>query len=99
MPWRKIPISDAAKRRDQEAVETIHQSAMAGNELARVLGAETPLDRGLEQVAGLRNDRKHQRDNSHHRELTDTARIGDRQSRRQPPRPSRRARPPRSCSG
>ena len=29
---------------------------MTGNELARVLGAKTPLDRGFEQIPGLRQD-------------------------------------------
>ena len=37
-----------------EAVEPVHQAAMAGNECAGVLGAEPPLDRRFEQVAGLR---------------------------------------------
>ena len=50
---------ERGKGGDQEPVEAIHQSAMAGNEMARILRAETPLDRGFEQVAGLRQDRKH----------------------------------------
>ena len=39
---------------------------MAGNELARILGAEMALDRGFQQVAGLRGDRKHEGDQHQH---------------------------------
>ena len=35
---------------------------MTGNELARILGAEPALERGFEQVAGLRDNRQHQRE-------------------------------------
>src|SRR4249920_2572476 len=36
-----------------EPVETIHETAMAGDQMARILDAETPLDRGFEEVAEL----------------------------------------------
>ena len=39
-----------------EAVETIHQPAMAGNDVAGVFNAKTPLHRRLEEIAELRND-------------------------------------------
>ena len=42
-------------------------AAMAGDELARILGAEMALDRGFEQVAGLRDDRRGQRHKDQHR--------------------------------
>src|SRR3954447_14737222 len=40
-----------------KAIQPIQQPAMAGNDLARILDAEAPLYRGLEQIAKLRNDR------------------------------------------
>src|ERR1700722_17585678 len=45
--------------RGDEAVETIHQPAMPGNQPAGVLNTEPPLHRGLEEIAELRNNRKH----------------------------------------
>src|SRR5271170_5502587 len=51
---------DADQERDercnQKAVETVHQSSVTGDQAARILGAETPLDRGFEQVASLGKD-------------------------------------------
>src|SRR5580700_498376 len=41
---------------NQKAVETVHQSSVTGDQAARILGAETPLDRGFEQVASLGKD-------------------------------------------
>jgi len=41
---------------NQKAVETIHQSSVTGYQAARILGAETPLDRGFEQIASLGKD-------------------------------------------
>src|SRR3982074_2057025 len=49
--------------RGDESVETIHQSAMPGNDVAGVLDAETPFHRGLKQIAELgkkREDRAQQ---------------------------------------
>ena len=43
-------------RRD-ERVQPVHHPAVAGNEAARILDAETPLERGFEQVAKLGHDR------------------------------------------
>ena len=40
-----------------EAVEPVHQPAVAGNEMARILGAEAAFDGGFEQVPGLREHR------------------------------------------
>src|SRR6187397_1620830 len=45
--------------RGDEAVETIHQPAMAGNDLTGILDAETPFHRGFEQIAELRSNRQH----------------------------------------
>ena len=45
--------TDAATKR----VEPVHQPAVAGNEAARILDAETALERGFEQVAKLGDDR------------------------------------------
>ena len=56
-PWA-IPINGARSRGRNEAVEPVHQAAVAGNELACVLGVELALDRGLREVARLRNDGK-----------------------------------------
>ena len=39
-------------------IQPIQQPAMAGNDLAGILDAEAPLDRGLEEIAELRNHRK-----------------------------------------
>ena len=83
-----------------EAVKTIHQAAMAGDELARILGAKPPLDRGFEQVAGLRDDRKHQGQNS-----ATSARLAVRSHKRPampaatPPSEAADRRQPRSYSG
>src|SRR5215213_10107652 len=49
---------DGGSYRCQKPIEPIHQAAMAGNELARVLGIEAALDRGFEQIAGLRDGRE-----------------------------------------
>ena len=64
---RAIPTMTAASSRCQKPVEPIHQPAMARDQLARILGAELALDRGFEQVAGLRRDRKHKRHKHQHR--------------------------------
>ncbi len=45
--------------RGDEAVETVHQPAMTGNEVAGILDAETPLYRRLEEIAKLGRDREH----------------------------------------
>src|ERR1700730_3328654 len=42
--------------RSHESVETIHQSAVPGNDLAGVLDAETPFHRGFKQIAKLGSD-------------------------------------------
>jgi hypothetical protein len=44
------------ERRNQKAIETVHQSSVTGDQAARILGAETPFDRGFEQVASLGKD-------------------------------------------
>src|SRR5512142_1877829 len=55
--------------RGDEAVKTIHQPAMPGNQVAGVLDAEPPLHRGLEEIAKLRNDRKHRPDQQDRRQF------------------------------
>ncbi len=66
-PYHEAPrggIQSAVGNSDQcargrgrnEAVEPIHQPAMAWDELARVLGVELALDRGLREIARLRDD-------------------------------------------
>src|SRR5580692_6506240 len=44
--------------RGDEPVEAIEQSAMAGNDVAGVLDAETPFHSGFKQIAELRSDRE-----------------------------------------
>src|SRR5215467_13941561 len=44
--------------RRHESVEPVHDAAVSGNDMACVLDAEPPLDRRLEQVAGLRHRRE-----------------------------------------
>ena len=39
--------------RGDESVETIHQSAMPGNDMAGILDAETPFHRGFKEIAEL----------------------------------------------
>src|SRR5262245_7723468 len=39
-------------------IQAIHEPAMAGNDVARILDAETPLYRGFEEVAKLGNHGK-----------------------------------------
>src|ERR1700723_4204344 len=41
-----------------EAVKTIHQPAMAGNDVTGILAAEPALDGGLKEIAELRGDRE-----------------------------------------
>src|SRR5690242_17193099 len=45
--------------RSHEAVEPVHHAAMSGNDMARVLDAEPPLDCRLQKVAGLEIGRAH----------------------------------------
>ena len=42
-------------RRRDETVEAVHETAVTGNELARILDMEVALDPGFEQVAALRH--------------------------------------------
>src|ERR1700750_1181432 len=51
----------ASQRRCPETVEPVHHSAVAGNELARILGSVFAFDPGLEEVAELRQSRQQQR--------------------------------------
>jgi hypothetical protein len=44
------------QRRNQKAIETVHQSSVTGDQAAGILGAETPLHRGFEQIASLGKD-------------------------------------------
>ena len=58
-PRELRPATTAAKTdAATNAVEPVHQSAMAGNEAARIFDAEPPLERGFEQVAKLGDDRR-----------------------------------------
>src|SRR3954452_23493943 len=41
-----------------KSIQTVQQPAMTGNDLAGILDAKAPLDRGFEEVAELRNHRK-----------------------------------------
>src|ERR1700684_387474 len=52
------PENRGKYHRRHEAVEAVHQPAMAGNEVARILDAETPLYRGLQEIAKLGRDRE-----------------------------------------
>src|SRR6476646_9820035 len=58
---------------------------MARNEPACVLGTEAPLDRRLEQVPGLRQDRKQKPHEAGRRREADTTRIGNRDRCGNPP--------------
>ena len=51
----RIAQGDQSRRdgRDEKAVDPIEQAAMAGNEVAHVLGAESPLHRAFAQIADL----------------------------------------------
>ena len=85
---------------DQKTVEPIHQAAMTWDKLARVLGAEMPLDSGFKQIAGLRQATESTNAiTPTDGQPADPIRIGDQRFRRQPPRRDRRRRPTRSCSG
>src|SRR5947208_877862 len=50
------------QHRRREAVETIHNSSMAGQDVARVLGPEPTLDGRFQEIAELRCHRQQQRD-------------------------------------
>src|SRR5271165_6949550 len=76
---------ERGKGGNKEPVEAIHQSTMTWDEMARILRAEAPLDRGLKQVAGLRQDRQNTRHYPNDPQLADPARIGDRDARGNPP--------------
>jgi len=81
-PCRRMPIRSATsaatrKRRD------VHQSSVTGDQAARILGAETPLDRGFEQVASLGKTESSNAITLRYK-LIDPARIGD-EVLRQPP--------------
>src|SRR5665647_617465 len=52
----------ADKRRGPETVEPIHHPAVAGNEMAGIIGAEFALDPGFQQIAELRDHRQQERD-------------------------------------
>src|SRR5438552_10234678 len=64
--WRFEPAAgepdecrDGGRR--YKAVEAIHQSPMAGDQMAGILGPEAAFERGFEQVASLCDDRQHDR--------------------------------------
>ena len=61
-PPRSKSDQAADERRRPETVEPVHHAAMAGNEMACILGAELALDPGFEQIADLRHHRQQQRD-------------------------------------
>ena len=42
--------------RGHEPVHAIHDAAMAGDEATCIFGTEAPLDRRLDEIAGLRHD-------------------------------------------
>ena len=52
-------------------VDAVHDAAMTRNEAAGILHAVAPLDPGFEQVAGLRDDRQHERDQRQHQQIAD----------------------------
>src|SRR6185312_17143243 len=82
-------MNDADEKRgnggDEETIEAVHQSPMAWDEMACILRAEVPLDRGLKQVAGLRQDRQNTRHYPNNPQLPDPARISDRDACGNPP--------------
>ena len=47
----------------------LHHPAVAGNELAGILGTEMAFDPGFQQVATLRGDRKHESEHRDRREI------------------------------
>jgi len=49
------PHHGGSGNRCQKPVQPVHQAAVAGNELACVLCAELPLDRGFKQIAAFGN--------------------------------------------
>ena len=51
-----------------ERVEPIHQAAVAGDEAARILNAETPFDSGFEQVAEFGDNRRREPEPEQRRE-------------------------------
>src|SRR4030081_221119 len=51
--------------RGHEPVETVQQAAMAGNDVAGILDAETPFHRGFKQIAKLRSDRENRAQQPH----------------------------------
>ena len=53
---RGRPTTAVTAVADDETVEPIHQSAMAGNEMAGILDAGAPLHRGFEEIAELRDN-------------------------------------------
>src|SRR3979490_1313436 len=52
------PENRRQEHRSAESVETIHQSAMPGNDMAGVLDSETPFHRGFKEIAKLGSDRE-----------------------------------------
>src|ERR1700738_3543971 len=42
-----------------ESIEAVQQTAMPGNDVAGILDAEAPFDRGFEEIAELRRNREH----------------------------------------
>src|SRR5258708_7931794 len=52
------PENRRSDDRGDEAVETIHQSAVPGNDMAGILDAETPFHRGFKEITELGSDRE-----------------------------------------
>src|SRR5580704_9173087 len=73
--------------RGDVSVETIEQPAMPGNDVAGVLDTETPLYRGLKEIAKLRNDRKNSAQQQSRAGIAETERhkrFCDEKARRKP---------------
>src|SRR4030081_3083941 len=57
---RASPQKPENRRQDDgghESVEAVQQTAMPGNDVAGILDAEPPFDRGFEEIAELRRNR------------------------------------------
>src|SRR5258708_27812885 len=89
--------------RGDESVETVHQPAMPGNDMAGILDAETPFHRGFKEIAELgsngQNRREQQKGPHFERQRwIGLVRAQHRKSRRHdnaPPPPPHRTAPPR----
>src|ERR1700682_4957467 len=75
---RATPQKPENRRQDDrsdESVETIHQSAMPGNDMAGVLDAETPFHRGFKEIAKLGSNREDRPEQQHRGQFEHQRRV------------------------